>query len=151
MNQIVLLDGQVKDMEALAMCVEGIGRLTGAEVTMTHQVIISTENVPAYFALRDLLKVEQTKTKKMVDRSDEVKWKGTEKPILQGEKKSRLQVLYEILDGPKTGQKYRGPSIALMMKAGNLAAGTRLSHPERGKLIVVTNGRGTFTLQAVPE
>lgn len=144
MNQIVLLDGQVKDMEALAMCVEGIGRLTGAAITMSHQVIISTENVPAYFALRDLLKVKPVKTGKM-DRSAEVKLP------LPGEKKQRQDVLYEILDGPKAGAKYRGPSIALMMKAGNLAAGTHLRHPERGNLIVVTNGKGLFTLQAVLE
>lgn len=139
MNQIVLLDGQVKDMEALAMCVEGIARLTGGAITMTHQVIISTENVPAYFALRDLLKVRPVKIEKMVDRSEEVKLP-----------KRRQDVLYEILAGPKTGEKYTGASIGLMMKAGNLAAGTHLSHPERGKLIVVTNGKGLFTLQAVP-
>ncbi|MGA2504227.1 MAG: hypothetical protein ABSG01_09075 [Anaerolineales bacterium] len=66
------------------------------------------------------------------------------------EKKHRKQILYTILDGPETGRKIRGPNLHLMLKAGNLAAGIRLSHPERGLLTVVTNGAGIFTLQAVP-
>jgi hypothetical protein len=77
------------------------------------------------------------------------KTQAADKPEKQVEKKTRTDVLYEILNGPKAGEKYRGPSIALMMKAGNLAAGTALSHPIRGKLIVVTNGQGTWTLQAM--
>jgi hypothetical protein len=68
---------------------------------------------------------------------------------VKAEKKHRTDVRYEILSGPLFGKLLTGGALGGMLKAGNLAAGTALSHPERGKLIVVTNGAGIYTLQAV--
>ena len=66
------------------------------------------------------------------------------------EKKHRQDIRYEIKTGKHTGRLVTGGALGLMLKAGNLAPGTLLSHPTRGELTVVTNGQGTFTLQAVP-
>lgn len=53
---------------------------------------------------------------------------------LKPKKKRRQQLLYTILDGPNAGKEFMGPSLALMIKAGNLAEGTHVSHPVKGKL-----------------
>lgn len=193
MQTITLPAGQ-KNLEGLTLLAAGLERLTGGgKIEIREAIVIETENLPAFWALQDMLAkdymvkalpskgpaVAQLETilskpvKALEDhtRRDEklrpdlakAMAKRHYKPRAGKEKKElmkkapveiaktrRPQLLYEILDGPKSGQEYRGPSIALMMKAGNLAAGTHLRHPERGQLVVVTNGAGTYTLQAVP-
>jgi len=209
MQTITLPAGQ-KNLEGLILLTAGLERLTGGgKIEIREAIVIETENMPAFWALQDMLAKDymvkalpnhgragdqlietilskpvkaledhsrreeepkpgrvKTKAKEMAKRHYKPRVKTQEKakrhykpraknepsPVFENKiSKHRLDILYEIMDGPKAGAKYRGPSIALMMKAGNLAAGTHLRHPERGNLVVVTNGAGSIhTLQAVP-
>jgi hypothetical protein len=71
-------------------------------------------------------------------------------PAEKPKRKSPKYIPYTFLSGPRINDTISGGALGEILKAGNLAAGVRLSHPVRGELVVVTNREGRFTLQAVP-
>ena len=61
----------------------------------------------------------------------------------------RKDLLYEFLTGERVNQQTTGGALYVMLKSGKLVPGTYLSHPTKGKLLVVRNELGIFSLQSV--
>jgi len=63
MPTLTLDQAQVTDLDALEMLADSLTRLTGGgEVTVRSQVVVETENMPAFFLLKDLLGKKPTGT-----------------------------------------------------------------------------------------
>jgi hypothetical protein len=56
MKTLTLDQKDVPDLNALEMVADGLARITGGgAVTVRSQIVVETENLPAYFMLQDLL------------------------------------------------------------------------------------------------
>jgi hypothetical protein len=130
------------------LCVALENSIPGCEIKSQEIYILETNSPKAASILHSLFSGNNTQVAET-----EKKEKKEKKPKKEKSKQTIRTmnfIPYTFLDGPRSGQTITGGALGRMLKAGNLAAGARLSHPRRGELVVVTNGQGTFTLQAVP-
>jgi hypothetical protein len=117
--ELNVINGNVDDLELLA---ESLERLTnGGPIRITNVVQIQTENMPAFFMLKDLLKAKETKR-------DAV---GTEGSAAVEVRQRRSWTV----DGEE--EKISKAELHTRLETHALAPGQKVHHPKFGWAIVV--------------
>lgn len=125
------------------LCIALENAIPGCQIKSQEFYVLEVNNPKAAAILQSVFGGNSTQA---AETDKKAKKPGKEKPKRASPKLLR----YTFLTDVRSGQTITGGALGRMLKAGNLVSGTCLSHPERGELIAVTNGQGTFTLQAVP-
>jgi hypothetical protein len=142
------IDDLKGDFVDLADLVCALERLTGAKITLRNVVTIETENMPAYYLLKDLFKPEAVdvlpaqvtgvfaRSKGLETKDLEIKVVGETKSSveLEATRKERKPMRAWTVEGEP--EKISKDELQERLTKGTFNAGQKLHHPRSGWMVV---------------